>query len=443
MFRWYEQAQVCYAYLSDVTSATEYPRKEKAEFWRSKWFTRGWTLQELLAPYFVDFFDRNWNWIGSKGSLGDLIRSKTRITDFSSYKTASVAQKMSWASSRKTTRIEDQAYCLLGLFGVHIPPLYGEGENAFIRLQLEIISKTSDDSILAFDRQGRNNRGMLAGSPRDFMDSSSIVRALWDPSRPPHSMSSKGLCVHFKLIPKGGGTFSDVFLAPLNCAFTSPDGEIDRKKVIALSMDRFGGVDNPSWSRAARFSVLDIDSEGIAEKERTVLYVPQTSGREEGSTSVLLGFINIRVVIESLSEIGLGPKKYMTKTPGALWKGRDDVRQLTLNYNIDKTFSEVKSWAAVTLETNDLQRVGLILGMSKGRPWIDIVVLHADESMEQILDSVPTARKLLIGHDRVSRPFLQGSLNGRLNMGHSLFEPRVEVTFDSEGKLRWPVRNTS
>ncbi|PMD16890.1 hypothetical protein NA56DRAFT_730642, partial [Hyaloscypha hepaticicola] len=145
MFRWYKKAEVCYAYLSDVSSASDDPRNFPSQFSQSKWFTRGWTLQELLAPHYVDFFDQTWTWIGSKGSLNAVISQITGIADLVCYKEASVAQKMSWASYRETTRIEDLSYCLLGLFGVHMPPLYGEGENAFMRLQREIMNTTDDE----------------------------------------------------------------------------------------------------------------------------------------------------------------------------------------------------------------------------------------------------------------------------------------------------------
>lgn len=151
MFAWYQRAEVCYAYLSDVSPATEDSRAKYFAIQNSKWFTRGWTLQELLAPYYVDFFDQSWTWIGSKSCLEPLISEATKITDLWDHQSASVAQKMSWASSRETTRIEDRAHSLLGLFGVHMPPLYGERVNAFIRLQLEILSKTDDDSILAWN----------------------------------------------------------------------------------------------------------------------------------------------------------------------------------------------------------------------------------------------------------------------------------------------------
>jgi hypothetical protein len=146
MFRWYSNAAVCYAYLSDVHLITE-------EISPSRWFTRGWTLQELIAPRNVKFFTSNWELIGTKESLSSSIASITGIDvetllDPSSLSSASVARKLSWAAERQTTRTEDVAYCLMGIFDVNMPLLYGEGEKAFIRLQEEIIKENDDQSLL-------------------------------------------------------------------------------------------------------------------------------------------------------------------------------------------------------------------------------------------------------------------------------------------------------
>jgi hypothetical protein len=149
MFLWYRDAQVCYVYLSDVDTADERNNID-LQFRRSLLFSRGWTLQELLAPETLEFFDKNWIEIGTKYSLQERITKATGIKHLFNFKEACVATKMSWASKRKTTRQEDQAYCLMGLFGVNMPPLYGEGNNAFLRLQLEILSKTDDESIFAW-----------------------------------------------------------------------------------------------------------------------------------------------------------------------------------------------------------------------------------------------------------------------------------------------------
>ncbi|KAH8805451.1 heterokaryon incompatibility protein-domain-containing protein [Xylogone sp. PMI_703] len=139
MYQWYKKAEICYAYLSDVPEVT---------FKKSRWFTRGWTLQELIAPYSIQFYDNSWNSLGSKQELAQEISQFTGIHslalmgDYLDH--FSVAQKMFWASNRVTTKEEDIAYSLLGLFGINMPLLYGEGEkNAFLRLQAEISCKKS------------------------------------------------------------------------------------------------------------------------------------------------------------------------------------------------------------------------------------------------------------------------------------------------------------
>lgn len=148
MYNWYRNAKYCYVYLHDVDQ--ENPTKS---FQKSKWFTRGWTLQELLAPRIVLFFDRKWQFLGNRKSLAEDISQITGI-DLEALQTGdlrkySVAQKMSWAAKRRTTRPEDTAYCLIGLFNVKMPLLYREGERAFLRLQKEIIKKDDDQSIFA------------------------------------------------------------------------------------------------------------------------------------------------------------------------------------------------------------------------------------------------------------------------------------------------------
>ncbi|KAF3047357.1 hypothetical protein E8E11_007658 [Didymella keratinophila] len=155
MYNWYKESKVCYAYLSDVISGEDVA-KEGSSFARSKWFKRGWTLQELLAPHSVIFFASDWRRIGRKRELAPTLSNITRIPlDYLQGKEeiqkASVAQRMSWVSRRETTKPEDRAYCLMGLFGIHMPPLYGEREPAaFKRLQLEILKDSDDTSIFAW-----------------------------------------------------------------------------------------------------------------------------------------------------------------------------------------------------------------------------------------------------------------------------------------------------
>ena len=200
MYRWYSDAQVCYAFLFDVwdTSGQD-PHELGSEFRRSKWFTRGWTLQELLAPSTLVFFDRDWKDIGTKSSLKDLLESITGVKEEHLFdcRKASVAQKMSWAAIRETTRVEDQAYCLMGLFQVNMPPLYGEGERAFLRLQSEILRTSDDASIFAWSDKSQleveGETSLLAESPAAFLDSGDVVPALSRYFESAYSMTNRGL----------------------------------------------------------------------------------------------------------------------------------------------------------------------------------------------------------------------------------------------------------
>ncbi|KAF1816568.1 HET-domain-containing protein [Eremomyces bilateralis CBS 781.70] len=153
MFEWYRKARVCYAYLSDVSALSFRPTVSC--FKAIKWFTRGWTLQEFLAPADVQFISKEWKYLGSKaGNLTRVIEEFTGIPKAVLEGVAltmfSVAERMSWAVGRRTTRVEDIAYSLMGIFDVDIPPLYGEKGNAFIRLQEEIMRRTDDQSIFAW-----------------------------------------------------------------------------------------------------------------------------------------------------------------------------------------------------------------------------------------------------------------------------------------------------
>ncbi|KAH9238668.1 hypothetical protein K456DRAFT_1826366, partial [Colletotrichum gloeosporioides 23] len=157
MFRWYENASTCYAYLDDVGRgpADEGQPDVDGEFKESLWFTRGWTLQELLAPKCVLFCDRFWRQFGDRSSLAAGINAITDIPVAylrreQDFRSSSIAVRMSWAAYRETTRIEDRAYALLGIFNVNMPLLYGEGDRAFERLQLELLKLNTDESVLAW-----------------------------------------------------------------------------------------------------------------------------------------------------------------------------------------------------------------------------------------------------------------------------------------------------
>lgn len=162
MFRWYRDAAKCYVYLSDVSKpAVKYDDKPdrlpwESTFRNSAWFTRGWTLQELLASGSVEFFSREGNLLGDKKTLERDIHEKTRIAipalrgiPLSQF---SVDERLSWAENRKTKRKEDKAYSLLGIFDVYMTPIYGEGrDNAYKRLLRKIAKKDNGDKIRHFE----------------------------------------------------------------------------------------------------------------------------------------------------------------------------------------------------------------------------------------------------------------------------------------------------
>ncbi|KAI0369036.1 HET-domain-containing protein [Pilatotrama ljubarskyi] len=154
MFRYYALAEVCYAYLRDVPSDCNLQEPHSA-FRNSRWHTRGWTLQELLAPALVLFMSSEWKLLGTKMELAPLLQEITGVHTVvlrlvRPIEEVGVAQRMSWAAHRRTTRLEDEAYCLLGIFGISMPTLYGEGRQAFRRLQEEIIRRSIDTSIFAW-----------------------------------------------------------------------------------------------------------------------------------------------------------------------------------------------------------------------------------------------------------------------------------------------------
>jgi hypothetical protein len=162
MYRWYRNAARCYVYLLDVPALKQKAGDTSTEhtwesaFRDSEWFTRGWTLQELLAPRTVEFFSQQGKRLGDKEILGRQIQEVTGIPisalEGAPLSQFSIEERLSWAENRQTTRPEDKAYSLLGIFGIHLLPIYGEGkEHAFRRLKEEIQkSLTGEHTINRF-----------------------------------------------------------------------------------------------------------------------------------------------------------------------------------------------------------------------------------------------------------------------------------------------------
>ncbi|GAB7337017.1 hypothetical protein MBLNU457_g2431t1 [Dothideomycetes sp. NU457] len=192
MYLWYKNATVCYAYLADVPWRRRLQEDSSSretsmvDITSSRWFTRGWTLQELLAPNRLDFFSQEWRYLGTKIDYSESIYQATKIDiefllGIRPLGAASIAKRMHWSARRQTTRPEDLAYCMMGIFSVNMPLLYGEGgQKAFHRLQEEIIRNSDDESLFAWaDRNiGPGTcHGLLADHPSafDYDDASSIV----------------------------------------------------------------------------------------------------------------------------------------------------------------------------------------------------------------------------------------------------------------------------
>ncbi|KAI0404677.1 hypothetical protein F4802DRAFT_216653 [Xylaria palmicola] len=260
MYGWYGDSSTCYAYLADVPIGDDIFAKSSA-FRMSRWFTRGWTLQELIAPREIKFYDAEWERIGTKGftesthrsgdkripqgHFGTLLEAITGIPEACLANTMSpsfysVAKRMSWASKRQCTRVEDVAYSLLGIFGINMPLLYGEGVKAFMRLQEEIMKEIDDHSILAWTIPENTNQlwipgGIFARSPADFAlsgDVSPIQEELGDLS----TVTRKGLKISLDLqpfnewYPYEQHCIPQAFYAILNCA----QGQYQDQRVALL-----------------------------------------------------------------------------------------------------------------------------------------------------------------------------------------------------------------
>lgn len=197
MFQWYKSAEVCYAFLEDLVPG----HAPEDMMQHCRWFSRGWTLQELIAPRTVKFFNKSWDFIGNKADHACSIALFTNIHEralLGSRELSSfcVAQKMAWAAGRKTKRPEDIAYCLLGIFDINMPLIYGEREKAFRRLQEEIVKRNNDLTILAWSCLQNSEEqliGCFAPSPANFTDKHNV-----DPSSgsfAEFSTTNKGLCL--------------------------------------------------------------------------------------------------------------------------------------------------------------------------------------------------------------------------------------------------------
>ncbi|KAF2469336.1 HET-domain-containing protein [Lindgomyces ingoldianus] len=264
MYRWYKNAAVCYVYLDDIdlfdpirASDIGFARGDPEKFWtkcidlisekdlgKARWFTRGWTLQELIAPQNVVFYIKGWNYVGNKVSMREKLARITSIDEATlmtrNLEAVSVARRMAWAANRVTTRVEDLAYCLLGIFDVNMPLLYGEGENAFVRLQEEIMKDSEDQSLFAWrpadasevynldlllPMKPEEGRGVFARHPSEFVVSSAVRPT--SSRGEPYTLTNKGVKMEIPILPLERG----IFLIILECNY---DGDLSHRLGIAV-----------------------------------------------------------------------------------------------------------------------------------------------------------------------------------------------------------------
>ena len=350
MYRWYQKSQVCYAYLVDVPDATTDHSRPESPFQQSKWFTRGWTLQELLAPTFVEFYDQNWKEIGTKSSMRTLVQKITNISTLVDIDKACVAEKLSWASTRVTTRIEDLAYCLMGLFDINMPLLYGEGHNAFLRLQLEVWNRTNDESIFAWGGMPSNASmeaphqdpsssrlsipSLLASKPYLFKGLNGIetFESVWEQTFPDAhlidavTLTNRGTRLDFRALEFPGIPVSqksafwiNEFLLPLKC------GRKDIVQGIQLFAIHLYQNSELSWYRDPLLELVSIEviKTNHLKLERVLIEIPHYSLKM--ARQVATGYAGVLFDMTSLSDNRLRILGRFCSSPrGFAWTIIDD-----------------------------------------------------------------------------------------------------------------------
>ncbi|ETS78361.1 hypothetical protein PFICI_10423 [Pestalotiopsis fici W106-1] len=300
MYRWYQESIVCFAFLADVQGLedkSDLVRRSSA-FHNSRWFRRGWTLQELVAPSRVDFYTGEWTFIGSKRD-DDMLPLLSDITGIEEGvlkgrllpEDVSIAGRMGWAANRCTTKTEDIAYCLMGIFDVNMPLLYGEGKKAFIRLQEEILKGSDDQSIFAWaapqseHATSEDVSGLLSSSPAWFKEVPSyrLLPPLPTGGSMPWNVTNLGLCVQLFLRPRrnnSGRVLLDEFEAIMACSTGIEHQDYSpRIWLRRLWGDQFARV-SPESCDLIRFNLQDQDqTEGsyttIFVKAKPTLFLPE------------------------------------------------------------------------------------------------------------------------------------------------------------------------
>ncbi|KAK3391259.1 heterokaryon incompatibility protein-domain-containing protein [Podospora didyma] len=410
MFQWYRDSSICYVYLEDVDSLSDDPDFSN-DFMGSRWFTRGWTLQELIAPPTVEFYNHNWDEIGTKSSLRERISSttgiKTRVLQGDDLSMYSAAEKLSWASDRTTTRVEDIAYSLMGLFGINMPMLYGEGNKAFIRLQEEIVKSHFDQSIFAWTAP-HPHPGYLARSPADFRDFREHPDRLpprganpnffdVNTNQPPPTVSSRGLKATLLLrsadnVPRRCLAVLYWIGEPPRTPITAPPTTFTAASLICILIEQ-NAHDSMTFTRLSPESIRLVPVTEISSFRWTPIYLEKSESYErrqggEGLEAIQLG---MRGAADSDSILGVYPLD--------LW-----ALEREPTYVVRRPAGPPESQDGALLIYLGPTRYFLVyFGMCEGAPWCVV---------ERIPEGVAQAA---FGTDQIVRRFLrtEGMANAR------------------------------
>ncbi|KAK0631515.1 heterokaryon incompatibility protein-domain-containing protein [Immersiella caudata] len=333
MFAWYQRAEICFAWLDDFTGPE---RLHPASFARARWFSRGWTLQELLAPETVIFLDANWVSIGTKKKLSRTLSTVTGIEDSylnepKSIFTAPVARRMSWAANRTTSREEDMAYCLLGIFQINMPLLYGEGKRAFVRLQEEIIAHSNDHSIFCWSWHAECGLseypewyGCLAPSPSTFRGSKDFeedryqarISAREEPDHANYQLTNNGLRINLLVLECMQPDFKLI-------VFNVKDTQCHKPSLLAICVQPSQGPWHLARSRFPN-SLMRIPAEWVDGQNPRKMYLyhqRDPGGRYDGRGEIIQ---HLRVPPLNLSKYGVIPVYSATYTR-FLWGERGRI----------------------------------------------------------------------------------------------------------------------
>ncbi|OAK97067.1 HET domain-containing protein [Phaeosphaeriaceae sp. SRC1lsM3a] len=420
MFRWYKDADICYAYLADVD--------EWQDIDGSRWFKRGWTLQELLAPKSMFFYNCNWEGIDTRGNMSPTIFRITgipaRVISLNFSGKYSFAQVISWAAGRETTREEDMAYCLLGLLEVNMSLIYGEGSRAFERLQEAFMKTSTDHSLFSWVGPGPN-RGPLARSPEEFRKSKDFLIGSSPSSE--FSMTNRGLRIDLPLMQLGDGTFAailDVYDRQ-NCRYAiyleqqSPG--VYRRIRYTESLHKVG----PSETLPAPETIyIESAVPRILGRDQPLPRGNEYELRIDFRTALLYGFC-----LEKYYSIDFELNKWETLDDGFL--------VLTL-------IASGQYGGLLFHNAENGQQFVVALGVHNYEAWLDITDIGADETLESAVDQYYHLRKNCYNQDpscRCGPPWetlqrMAKPLSGRLSVYVSIHKTEVEREFTVDISIR-------